>query len=58
MSTFNPSPTIGYTFGSGGTSGGTTTTGSSGSGFGNFFKSSAGQNIISQGVGSLLSLYI
>jgi hypothetical protein len=51
---FNPSSGVGYTFGSGGTSGATTTA-SSGSRVGNFFKSSSGQNIISQGVGALFS---
>ena len=50
---FTPPSGVGYTFGSGGTSGGTT--GSTGSGVGNFFKSSSGQNIISQGVGALFS---
>lgn len=49
---FTPPSGVGYTFGSGGTSGATTSTGS---GFGNFFKSSSGQNIISQGVGALFS---
>lgn len=51
---FNPSSGVGYTFGSGSTSG-STTTASSGSRVGNFFKSSSGQNIISQGVGALFS---
>ena len=57
MGTFNsftPPSGIGYTFGSGGISGGTTSTGSTGSG-GSFFSSSSGQNVISQGVSSLLS---
>lgn len=50
---FTPPSGVGYTFGSGGTSGGTTS--STGSSFGNFFKSSSGQNIISQGIGALFS---
>jgi hypothetical protein len=49
---FNPSSGIGYKFNSGVTSG---TTASSGSGIGNFFKSSTGQAAISQGIGSLFS---
>jgi hypothetical protein len=51
---FNTSSGIGYKFGGASTTG-TTTTASSGSKVGNFFRSSTGQAAISQGIGSLLS---
>jgi len=51
---FNPSSGVGYTFGSGSTSGTTAST-PSGSRVGNFFNSPSGQNIISQGVGALFN---
>lgn len=54
---FNPSSGVGYTFGSGGTSGTTAST-SGGSAVGNYFKSDIGKQTISQGIGAALNFGI
>lgn len=58
MSTFNPAPTIGYQFGSSGTTGSTFssgTTASSGTKVGNYLRSDSGQQNVSALVGGLLN---
>jgi hypothetical protein len=55
MSTFNPSPSIGYQFGTSGMSTSTASTGSTSSGFSNFFKSDVGKQTLSQGIGALFN---